>query len=186
MIRLSSSIASFTVVLLLFVGCGNGSTGSSRKTTSASTARVASTDAPPPQKGPISKVEESLAKTKHVVVARLPHFGVVLVTGMGYTLYAFVPEKHGETACTGSCASVWPTFQVPRGNSLDTSPDLSVPLITVERDPAGGRMVRYAGWLLHRYVGDTTPGMTSGQGLHSNGGHWYLISHSGNLVRRTP
>jgi hypothetical protein len=43
-------------------------------------------------------------------------------------------------------------------------------------------MVKFGGWLLHNYTGDTSPGVASGQDLSSDGGHWYVISSSGKLV----
>ncbi len=50
-------------------------------------------------------------------------------------------------------------------------------------DPAGGRVVTYAGWPLYTYVGDTAPGTVKGQGLDANGGLWYVLSPAGNVIR---
>lgn len=118
---------------------------------------------------------------RHVVVAKLPHLGVVLVDRKGELLYAFVPDKPGAK-CTGSCTATWPPFQLTHGKVLDSSPELEESQIGIEADPEGGRMVRFSGWLLHTYTGDTLPWVAQGQGLDSDGGHWYVISRSGKLV----
>ena len=126
--------------------------------------------------------------TRHIVVKRLPRAGLVLVDGKGYLLYAFVPDRPGAT-CTGRCAATWPPFTLTREHVLDTSPLLSLELLAIEpkeRYPEGTRVVRFGGWLLHSYVGDTSPGIPTGQALHSEGGHWYLVSSRGKLVTSEP
>lgn len=45
-------------------------------------------------------------------------------------------------------------------------------------------MIGYAGWLLHNYIRDKSPGVAAGQGLHSHGGHWYAVAPSGRLVMK--
>ncbi len=122
------------------------------------------------------------SETRHVVVKRVPHSGLVLVDGKGYALYGYLPDR-GGSVCVEECAHVWPPFRLTPANVLDTSPALAEELIAVVHDPKGGRMVKYGGWLLHSYTGDTSPGAVNGQGMSSYGGHWYLISPSGALIK---
>jgi predicted lipoprotein with Yx(FWY)xxD motif len=168
MLKLSLIIVRFAIALLL-AGCG-----------SSSTTKTASTGVPP-ETIVIYKGPAPASETRHVIVAELPHLGMVLVDGKSHPLYVFVPDKPGAV-CTGSCAAVWPPFQLTHGKVLDTSPALEESLIAIEPDPEGGRMVKFGGWLLHNYTGDTSPGVANGQGLSSDGGHWYVISTSGKLV----
>jgi predicted lipoprotein with Yx(FWY)xxD motif len=110
--------------------------------------------------------------------------GLVLIDGKGFMLYAFVPDKRGAV-CAGSCVASWPPFTLTREHVLDASPILNIERFAIEPKehyPEGARVVSYAGWLLHSFVGDTSPGVARGQGLHSDGGHWYLILPSGKLV----
>jgi predicted lipoprotein with Yx(FWY)xxD motif len=172
MTKLSSIFASLAIVLAL-VGCGNSSTGSSHTATSAGTTSEAR---------PVPNPQGVDTPTKHIVINRLSHLGIVLTNGKGHPLYAFVPDKHGAATCTGSCAAVWPPFQLTNGEALDTSPLLAESQFTLQPDPEGGHMVKYEGWLLHTYVGDTSPGVANGQGASAYGGLWHVISAAGKLV----
>jgi predicted lipoprotein with Yx(FWY)xxD motif len=133
-------------------------------------------------RGPVSA-----ANTRHVVVKRLPHVGLVLVNGKGYALYEFVPGEHGPTICKGACAEAWPPIRLNIEMAIDSSPELEVPLVSTEPDPehheVGDRVVKFAGHVLHSYTGDRSPGTVNGEGVESYGGHWYLISPSGALIK---
>ena len=59
-------------------------------------------------------------------------------------------------------------------------------LLGSDPDPAGGRVVTYAGWPLYTFVSDTAPGSATGQGLNINGGPWYVLSPSGQVIFRKP
>lgn len=128
----------------------------------------------------------SEAKTRHVLMSRIPHFGLVLVDGGGYALYAFMPDRSGPAACVDTCAKRWPPLRITIEGTVDASPLLKESLVGTKLDPEnhrlGDRVVKFAGRVVHTYRGDTAPGMTSGQGLYSYGGRWYLISPSGKLV----
>ena len=129
----------------------------------------------------------SAANTRHVVVKQLPHVGVVLVSGNGYALYAFVPGEHAPTNCAGACAAAWPPMRLNIEMAIDSSPTLKESLVSTEPDPehhvVGDRVVKFAGHVLHSYTGDGSPGETKGEGAESYGGHWYLISPSGALIK---
>jgi hypothetical protein len=59
-------------------------------------------------------------------------------------------------------------------------------LLGSDPDPAGGKVVTYAGWPLYTFVSDTAPGKTAGQGLNINGGLWYVLSSSGKVIKTKP
>jgi predicted lipoprotein with Yx(FWY)xxD motif len=128
----------------------------------------------------------SSAVTRHIVTGKLPRVGVVLVDGAGHALYAFVPDRGGPAACTGACAATWPPLRFTIEGTLDSSPALEESLVSAEPDPenhaVGDRIAKFAGRVVYTYSGDTGPGTAAGQGLHSYGGRWYLISPSGKLV----
>ncbi len=178
MIKLSSIIVPVATVMLL-IGCGGGSKSSDTAKTRATTRSKSWW-----QRGELSPP----ADTRHIVVRALPRLGIVMVDGRGHSLYAFVADEKGAT-CVGGCAATWPPFILKRGDVLDTSPALSEERITTEpkeRYREGVRVVRYAGWLLHSYIGDSLPGVAKGQGLHADGGHWYLLAPSGKLIKAKP
>jgi|GEM_PF-6065284 len=39
---------------------------------------------------------------------------------------------------------------------------------------------------LHTYAADSGPGTANGQAVNANGGLWYVLSPSGNMITRTP
>jgi len=93
--------------------------------------------------------------------------GSILVTGSGYTLYRYTPDKANDPTCTGSCASAWPPLLVSGGTKSPKGPaGLSSVKVT------GGRQVTYHGIPLYRYAMDTSPSDTLGQGVE---GTWYVV-----------
>jgi hypothetical protein len=57
-------------------------------------------------------------------------------------------------------------------------------LLGSDPDPSGGKVVTYAGWPLYTYVADTGPGAANGQAKNLNGGLWYVISTSGQVITK--
>ena len=50
----------------------------------------------------------------------------------------------------------------------------------------GAAQVTYKGHPLYYYVGDRSPGQTSGQGLNQFGALWYVLGPGGNAVTSAP
>lgn len=120
--------------------------------------------------------------------ATVPGLGTVLVNANGYVLYMFPPDKRHQVTCTGACAGSWPPATVPAGTIPKAGPEVQQSLIgTVPNpNPAGGRVVTYDGWPLYTYAADTQPGMASGQGINVNGGLWFVMRPSGQIVKTNP
>jgi predicted lipoprotein with Yx(FWY)xxD motif len=101
--------------------------------------------------------------------------GTILASAGGYTLYFFTGDKPGSgtSACTGSCASVWPpltgTVQAPPGVTLPG------PLGTITRAD-GTKQVTIKGYPIYIYNGDHAPGQVNGNGV---GGKWHVVKISG-------
>lgn len=110
--------------------------------------------------------------------------GTVVVDGQGYTLYLFEPDNHSAPTCTGSCAAAWPPLLLPSGVAAPRARSGTEPALlgTVHR-PDGGTQVTYGGWPLYLWVGDSRPGIATGEGLNNFGGLWYALTPSGNAVR---
>ncbi|MGC8487088.1 MAG: COG4315 family predicted lipoprotein [Clostridia bacterium] len=124
---------------------------------------AANTGAPSAQAG--------IVKTRSLTLAGKTM--TVLTTAAGRTLYWFTADTRTTTHCTGGCAGIWPPL-LATGTSVVTPPSLPGHL-TVVKD-ALGNQVAYNGYLLYTYVADTAPGQAHGQGLHLNGGVWWVIT----------
>jgi predicted lipoprotein with Yx(FWY)xxD motif len=112
----------------------------------------------------------------------IPGLGPVLVNAQGRTLYMFVPDKDKKVTCVGSCAEVWPPAFLPKGQKAVASGQVKQSLLGSDPDPAGGQVITYAGWPLYTFVSDTAPGKATGQALDINGGLWYVLSPSGQVI----
>ena len=114
---------------------------------------------------------------------KLPGLGTVLVNGKGRTLYMFVPDKRSKVTCVRTCAAIWPPVKLPSGAKPLASGQAKASLLGSDPNPAGGRVVTYAKWPLYTYVADTAPGQAKGQALNLNGGLWYVLGPSGQVIR---
>ena len=115
-----------------------------------------------------------------VDVAENDTLGTYLTDGEGRSLYLFTDENGNPVPCTGQCAGVWPPFtaegEVAAGGGADAS------LLSTTERPDGSMQVVYNGWPLYFFANDQGPGDVNGQGIHSFGGEWYLISPAGEEV----
>jgi len=153
-------------------------------TTAAAAAAVHATS----QAARPSALAETISSNKAPTIStkKLPKLGMVLVNGQGRTLYMFVPDKRKKVTCVRSCAAVWPPVKLSKGQKALASGQAKSSLLGSDPNPAGGRVVTYAGWPLYTYVADTSPGTAKGQALNLNGGLWYVLAPSGKLIRTKP
>ncbi|MGH9917964.1 MAG: COG4315 family predicted lipoprotein, partial [Nitrososphaerales archaeon] len=110
--------------------------------------------------------------------------GTILVNSKGFTLYMFVPDKREKVTCFSTCAAIWPPLFVPKGGTPVAAGQAHQSLLSSDPDSAGGRVITYDGWPLYTYVGDTKPGMVTGQAINLNGGLWYVVAPSGAVIHK--
>jgi predicted lipoprotein with Yx(FWY)xxD motif len=106
--------------------------------------------------------------------------GKIIVDAHGRSLYLFEKDQHGRSACSGSCAMYWPPL-ITRGKPV-AGRGLKESLLGTIRRSNGARQVTYAGHPLYRYVLDTKPGQTNGEGLQDFGGGWDVLSAAGKKI----
>ncbi|MFQ5875777.1 MAG: hypothetical protein ACE5JL_18525, partial [Dehalococcoidia bacterium] len=84
----------------------------------------------------------------------------------GMTLYIYARDAEpGKSTCTGGCAQSWPPFGP---GAYDPAP--KAPLSVIRRND-GSKQYAYKGKPLYFWVGDKTPGDTTG---HKLGGVWFV------------
>jgi predicted lipoprotein with Yx(FWY)xxD motif len=103
--------------------------------------------------------------------------GRILVDARGHTLYLFLKDRHGRSACGARCARVWPPLILSGPPRLETG--ISRRKLSTTRRADGRRQVVYNGHPLYALTADTRPGQTRGQGFL---GTWYAISPAGQQV----
>ena len=102
--------------------------------------------------------------------------GKVLVGDGGKTLYVFLADSGGKSACNGGCAAKWPvlTGSPTLGAGLDAS-DFG----TITRDD-GTKQVTFYNQPLYYFAGDSAAGQTNGQGIGSS---WYVVDGDGKPIK---
>lgn len=110
-----------------------------------------------------------------LVAKTIPKMGMVVTDAKGWVLYRFDKDTKGaaKSACTGTCAKIWPpawTSGQPKLTGID-----SAKVDTIKW--ADGRLqLTLGGWPLYRYAGDPKPGAWKGQGVS---GTWWVAAPSG-------
>jgi predicted lipoprotein with Yx(FWY)xxD motif len=158
------------VAMLAFAGCGGDDNGNSSsggaygsgEETAGKTAASGSSNA---------------GAAAAVSAASVADLGRVLVDSKGLTLYDFHKDKGGDSACYGSCATVWPPLRTA-GEPQAGEGAMASKLGTTKRKD-GTLQVTYAGHPLYTYSPDTKPGEAKGNDIDSFGAEWYALKPSG-------
>jgi predicted lipoprotein with Yx(FWY)xxD motif len=115
------------------------------------------------------------------VAVRTTKLGKVLVNGKGVTLYLFMKDKKGKSACSGACAQAWPPL-LTKGRAKASGGASASKLGTTRRSD-GTTQVTYNGHPLYTFVADRgKPGSTAGEGSKAFGAEWYVLATSGNKI----
>ena len=93
----------------------------------------------------------------------------ILTNAQGMTLYYFTPDSATQSACSGSCAQMWPPLLFAGSGGPTSATGLNGQLRA--QTDANGNQVEYNGHLLYTFSGDTAPGQTNGEGLF---GKWFV------------
>jgi predicted lipoprotein with Yx(FWY)xxD motif len=110
-------------------------------------------------------------------------FGKVLANKSGMTLYLFVADRKGRSACYGQCATYWPPLIVKGKPTAGTGIKANLLGVTMRKN--GQHQVMYRGHPLYRFKLDKKPGQIAGQGQAFFGGKWWGVSAAGTAVKRT-
>jgi predicted lipoprotein with Yx(FWY)xxD motif len=148
--------------------------------TTSSASKMTATKAPVAAKAPAA------AAVVKISAATVSGLGKVLVNSSGRTLYTFSPDQASKVTCVGSCAAIWPPVKLASGAKPLATGEVRQSLLGSDPDPEGGRVVTYKGWPLYTYVTDSAAGMATGQALNLNGGFWYVIAPSGEIIKKKP
>lgn len=159
--RLSAAVVAVGATLLV-AACG--SSGSATHATNAS-----------------ATAGKSAAKTTRLTIGTAKgSMGTYLTGASGRAVYMWVADSSGKSVCAGTCAQNWPpvtTASKPAVIGGANAADLG----TTVRS-GGAKQVTYNGHPLYYYIGDSGPGMTSGQGSDGFGAKWWLMAPSGTPI----
>jgi predicted lipoprotein with Yx(FWY)xxD motif len=121
------------------------------------------------------------ARSATVKVAH-SRLGKILVDSRGRTLYVLSADSARKSTCFHACARNWPPLRVSGKPTVGTG--LRASKVGTIRRSDGKPQVTYNRHPLYRFVGDTRPGQTNGQGIVAFGGRWSVVSPAGRPVAR--
>jgi predicted lipoprotein with Yx(FWY)xxD motif len=110
--------------------------------------------------------------------------GNVLATSSGRTLYLFMKDKHGKSACYGKCATYWPPLM--KKGALRAGTGVKAKLLGTTKRKNGKAQVTYKGHPLYLFKLDHASGQIAGQRQNFFGGKWYALSASGAANTKAP
>jgi predicted lipoprotein with Yx(FWY)xxD motif len=110
--------------------------------------------------------------------------GNVLATSSGHTLYLFMKDKHGKSACYGACAGFWPPLM--KKGALRAGGGVKAGLLGTTKRKNGKLQVTYKGHPLYLFKLDHNAGQVGGQRQNVYGGTWYAVNASGAPNKKAP
>jgi predicted lipoprotein with Yx(FWY)xxD motif len=117
------------------------------------------------------------------ISVRQTSFGKTLTDASGRTLYLFAGDRRNVSTLSAAGRAFWPPFASAIKPSA-AGGALAGEIGTVTGKTAAGQ-VTYNGHPLYYFLGDHSPGQTSGQGLNQFGARWYVLSPSGGAITST-
>jgi predicted lipoprotein with Yx(FWY)xxD motif len=121
-----------------------------------------------------------VSKAATVKTAKIKKLGTVLVNSKGLTLYMFVRDHQKKVTCKSqACVIVWPPLKVKKGQRPTAGGAAKKSLLGVN-----GGVVTYNRWPLYTYYLDKKPGQARGQAVDNSGGLWYVLSPSGQVIKK--
>jgi predicted lipoprotein with Yx(FWY)xxD motif len=115
-----------------------------------------------------------------VKLTRNARLGPLLTTSNGRTLYLFLKDRGGRSACYVACATYWPPLLTTSKAVAGTGARAS--LLGTTRRKDGTLQVTYDHHPLYLFKLDTRPGMTQGEGLGDFGANWYAVGPGGGKI----
>jgi predicted lipoprotein with Yx(FWY)xxD motif len=124
------------------------------------------------------------SQSSATVSLRQTDLGRILVSAKGRTLYLFMKDVNGKSACGGSCVTYWPPLM--KTGKLTVGPGLKRALIGTTKRSDGRLQVTYNKHPLYTFALDRSAGQTKGQGSSNFGAKWYAVSAKGRAVVKAP
>jgi len=112
---------------------------------------------------------------KVFLISHSATLGLFLTDTSGKTLYYFMKDTSGQSACTGTCITTWPPFSA---DTVTAPSVLNVGDFSSVSRADGMKQTAFMGRPLYYYSGDTKPGDTNGHGFNKL---WYVANTTGSV-----
>lgn len=170
-----------STVALFAAGCGSSSSTSTnsgaKSTSAASNSAYGETQSTSTAASTTGSTATS-ASAGVLIVSKHSHDGTILAAGpKRLTVYLFEGDHGSTSACTGTCAQVWPPVTTAAAATAGGGA-ITADLGTITRSD-DTKQVTYKGHPLYFYATDKDDGDAYGQGVHGFGADWYVLKPSG-------
>jgi predicted lipoprotein with Yx(FWY)xxD motif len=118
------------------------------------------------------------------VTLHMTKLGKVLATSSGRTLYLFMRDKSGRSACYRQCATYWPPLM--KKGKLSAGAGVKAKLLGTTKRKNGARQVTYNHHPVYLFKVDKAAGQIAGQRQNFFGGKWYVVSAAGKAIKAAP
>jgi predicted lipoprotein with Yx(FWY)xxD motif len=131
---------------------------------------------------PALSIPQDLAAKKpvHLTAGSANGLTPIVRDAAGFTLYRFDKDSGSPSMsnCYGGCATAWPPALVQPGQKIYVNGVPESEVGVVQRTD-GNLQITIGGWPVYRFINDTAPGQTNGEGV---GGSWFAVSPRGEKV----
>lgn len=114
-----------------------------------------------------------------LTVTTTADYGTYLVTPDGHSLYLYVKDEGGVSACVDACANNWIALLAGDDGVATAGEGVDQGLVGTTTRADGSVQVTYGGHPLYTFKRDTAPGTTRGQKL---GGEFFLVSSAATAI----
>jgi predicted lipoprotein with Yx(FWY)xxD motif len=171
MIKMTFTVAA-TAALLTACSSSSGSSASTTTPPAAGSTAAATSS---------SSVASSASNGTAAVSVATSSLGSYLVDSTGKAIYILTSDKpNGASACTTGCLKAWPPVAAP--TPLPSGISGVTATFGTFKAADGTNELTINGYPAYNFIKDTGPGTTSGQGIVSFGGTWWLLSPSGSFI----
>jgi predicted lipoprotein with Yx(FWY)xxD motif len=184
-----SSLARLLLPLII-VGVVSACTGSAAATSAPSApptdtptpaATPSPTDTPTPAATPSPTASPKPASSPAapssgdvtIKVAKSASLGSYLAAPDGKTLYTLSSDPTDKSTCEGACATAWPPLLIAANGKI-TQPTTVMGTFGIIKRADGTHQVAFDGHPLYKFIKDTAPGQTNGEGIVAFGGTWHV------------
>ncbi|GIF51451.1 hypothetical protein Afe04nite_59900 [Asanoa ferruginea] len=106
--------------------------------------------------------------------------GPYLTDQQGNTLYLFVADKTNQSTCNDACAAQWPPLTT--GGAVVAGSGVDAAKLATSNRQDNTKQATYNNHPLYKFIADTAPGQTNGQGVNAFGALWWTVNPAGNAI----
>jgi len=129
-----------------------------------------------------SQASVAQAQSTTIKVQHKQPYGNYLTNGKGMSLYLFLKDTRGKSACYNKCAKKWPPVILKKGTKIKVGSNVDKKKLGTTKRKNGSLQLTYNNHPLYYFYKDKKAGDVKGQDKMSV---WFLLNPSGKMIRTT-